>query len=304
MSVRILPLLISGFVTISFADSAVQTDWYGGPGVVGPVITLGSEFLLDTDVYCGNPFDLVLQIGLEHTVDDDFNYAKSVYSTDVNGDGYMDVLGGAFCEGNQIAWWDLTEYFPVGSLESSILNVQSDPDWQLIDWTCSTPTGTSVSFQVRASDDYKNMGAWSDTIYYPSDLEGILIDDDSYFQYKTIMQTTDPAVTPVLNDITISWDPVCIWETTEPIHPAIALLSIAPNPSVGSPVIRFGLPESSYVSISIFDLSGRLVMETDGSDYSSVYHNFQLLERMSPGVYFCRMVSDDFSAEQRFVVIE
>ena len=243
-------------------------------------------------------------IWTEHTVDGDFIYAWSVYSTDVNGDGYMDVLGGAFCEGNQIAWWDLTEYFPVGSLESSILNVQSDPDWQLIDWTCSTPTGTSVSFQVRASDDYKNMGAWSDTIYYPSDLEGILIDDDSYFQYKTIMQTTDPAVTPVLNDITISWDPVCIWETTEPIHPAIALLSIAPNPSVGSPVIRFGLPESSYVSISIFDLSGRLVMETDGSDYSSVYHNFQLLERMSPGVYFCRMVSDDFSAEQRFVVIE
>ncbi|MCD4707897.1 MAG: hypothetical protein K8S62_09175 [Candidatus Sabulitectum sp.] len=104
MSVRILPLLISGFITISFADSAVQTDWSGGPGVVGPVITLGSEFLLDTDVFCGNPFDLVLQIGLEHTVDGDFNYATSVYSTDVNGDGYMDILGAA--DDDDITWWE------------------------------------------------------------------------------------------------------------------------------------------------------------------------------------------------------
>ncbi len=81
-----------------------QTDWSGGPGVVGPVTTLGSEFLLDTDVFCGSPFDLVLQIGLEHTVDGDFNYATSVYSTDVNGDGYMDILGAS--DDDDITWWE------------------------------------------------------------------------------------------------------------------------------------------------------------------------------------------------------
>ncbi|MCK5787352.1 MAG: T9SS type A sorting domain-containing protein [Candidatus Sabulitectum sp.] len=161
-----------------------------------------------------------------------------------------------------------------------------------------------MSFQVRASDDYTNMGVWSDTLSSPSDLEGILIDDDSYFQYRAIMETAYHGFTPILNDVTISWDPVSIGETTEPISPAIALLPISPNPSAGSPVVRFVFPEPRCVSISILDLSGRLISQTHGRDYSGGYHNVQILEELSPGVYFCRMTSGDFAAVQRFVVIE
>jgi hypothetical protein len=238
----------------------------------------------------------------EHTVDGTFFNPWSVYAADVNGDGYMDVLGASYSD-DDITWWDLTVYPPDGSLESSILYTQDDPDWQLVDWTCSTPPGTSVSFQVRASDDYTNMGVWSDTLSDPSSLEGILIDNDSYFQYKAILQTSVPNATPILNDVTISWNPVSIEETTEPIPPGIALLPIAPNPVAGSPVIRFGLPEPASVELSIFDLSGRLISEIHGDDYSPGYHDV-LLGDLSPGVYFCRMVSGDFTATQRFVVIE
>jgi hypothetical protein len=147
------------------------------------------------------------------------------------------------------------------------------------------------------------MGVWSDTLSDPSSLEGILIDNDSYFQYKAILQTSVPNATPILNDVTISWNPVSIEETTEPIPPGIALLPIAPNPVAGSPVIRFGLPEPASVELSIFDLSGRLISEIHGDDYSPGYHDV-LLGDLSPGVYFCRMVSGDFTATQRFVVIE
>ena len=41
----------------------------------------------------------------EHTVDGDFDGARSVYSSDVDGDGDMDVLGAAFTA-DDITWWE------------------------------------------------------------------------------------------------------------------------------------------------------------------------------------------------------
>ena len=43
----------------------------------------------------------------EHTMDEDFSYAKSVYAADVDGDGDMDVLGAAF-NADDITWWENT----------------------------------------------------------------------------------------------------------------------------------------------------------------------------------------------------
>ena len=43
----------------------------------------------------------------EHTVDEDFDGARSVYAADVDGDGDLDVLGAAY-EADDIAWWENT----------------------------------------------------------------------------------------------------------------------------------------------------------------------------------------------------
>ena len=81
------------------------------------------------------------------------------------------------------------------------------------------------------------------------------------------------------------------------------LLGVSPNPSNGTVSIHFGVPEASLVRFSVFDISGRLVSEIKGVEYSQGSHVVQLNE-LSPGIYFCRMTSGDFSATQRFVVIE
>lgn len=207
---RILPLLILGnFYAIS-ADYVVQTDWSGGPGVLEPVIELGNEYFCDicVDWMCVSG-GIALNLCGAHSVDSDYHRASSAYSEDIDGDSYMDVLGAAFYD-YDIVWWNLQEYSSEGSLESSILDTQGDADWYYIDWNATTPLNTSVSFQVRASDDYSIMGAWSDTLTSACLLTGLLNDGDRFVQYRAILNTSDPDTTSILNDITILWDPLGI----------------------------------------------------------------------------------------------
>ena len=232
----------------------------------------------------------------EHTVDGDFDGATSVYTADVNGDGYMDVLGAAFIA-NDITWWDLNAYLPDGSLESSILDTECSPQWASIDWSSSEPAGTDLYFQYRTSDDPGNMGSWSDTIPEPCYLSGLL---DRYFQYRVSLETDDPGSTPTLNDVTLNWDPFGI--EGDPQVTEYSLLGAVPNPS-SLPAVRFSLPETASVELSIFDLSGRLVSKINGEEYSPGYHDFMIVD-LSPGIYFCRMISGEFAATQRFVIIE
>jgi len=67
--------------------------------------------------------------------------------------------------------------------------------------------------------------------------------------------------------------------------------------------IGFAVPEMSPVEFSIYDLTGRLAIAPEQDEYSPGVHLAQL-EELAPGIYFCRMVSGEFKATQRFVVIE
>jgi len=103
----------------------------------------------------------------EHTVDDNFFDARSVYAVDVSGDGNLDILGAAQ-DGNKIAWWNLHAFTELGTLESSILQLNFTPgdsiSWGTVTWLCDEPDSTGLAFLVRSSDDATNMGEWSDTI--------------------------------------------------------------------------------------------------------------------------------------------
>jgi hypothetical protein len=224
--------------------------------------------------------------------------AYDIAINDIDNDGYADVLAASSFD--VIAWWNMQEYLSPGALVSSILYLGCDPDWGSITWSGLTPAGTALSFQVRASDSYTQMGAWSGTLTSPCSLDGILTDSSSYLQYRTILSTADPDSTPILNDVMITWDPMGTGEGEDP--QLMALLPFSPNPSP-SPVVRFSLPEPSSVWISVFDLTGRLVSEIHETEYATGYHD-AMLGDLSPGIYFCLMTSGEFAAARRFVVVE
>lgn len=88
-----------------------------------------------------------------------------------------------------------------------------------------------------------------------------------------------------------------------PATTGYALYPAFPNPSYGLTTIGFAIPYASGIELSVFDITGRLIKKIPGEEFSPGYHDVPLGE-FSPGIYFCRMISGDFTATERFVVIE
>jgi len=243
----------------------------------------------------------------EHTVNGDFDGAWSVYAADIDGDGDMDVLGAAGYA-DKIAWWNPHAFTELGTLESSILQLNFTPgdsiSWGTVTWLCDEPDSTGLAFLVRSSDDATDMGEWSDTITVSgTSLNGILGSGEKYMQYMAVLETDNNEVSPALLEITISYDVVGVAEETQSEVSGIQLLPISPNPVTGAAVIAFGLPEAASVNISIFDMSGRLIREVHRDDYAGGTHGIMLGE-LPPGSYLCRMTSGEFEDSQRFVVLK
>ncbi len=238
----------------------------------------------------------------EHTVDGNYDGATSVYASDVSGDGCMDILGASLADGD-ITWWDIMGGFKEGFLESSVLNTQESPSWQTIEWTCTEPTGTSVSFQVRASANPGEMGEWSDTLTSPSSLATILTDGNNLFQYRAILSATNSDSTPTLDDVTIEW--ATFVETEEEEMSEIntfLLLGARSNPSFGNVEIDFVLPVGSRIDMTIYDLYGRIVNLTTRECEEG--QQSIMLEGINSGIYFAHIRVGNYDAVKSFVMIE
>ncbi len=216
---------------------------------------------------------------------------------DINGDSSVDIVS---IEGFNLKWWNFVGYAS-GSLESSILYLNSDPDWSSIEWDANEPTGTDISIQVRASDDENDMGIWSEHFYSPGSLDGILDDYDSFLQYRVFLTTSNSEVTPTFEEIRFIWNTLGVQDSGEQYQ--FEILPTSPNPSTVNPVLQFTVPEQMSVTFSVFDLLGRKQSEVSLPECTPGIHSVTLHD-VTPGIYFCRINSDNLSAVQTFTVVE
>ena len=77
-----------------------------------------------------------------------------------------------------------------------------------------------------------------------------------------------------------------------------------PNPFNPSTVIKFTLPEAQNVKLTVFDVLGREVISLVNEHRNpGVYEvNFDASE-LSSGVYFYRLVTDNFSDTKRMLLV-
>ena len=78
-----------------------------------------------------------------------------------------------------------------------------------------------------------------------------------------------------------------------------------PNPFNPATTIPFDLPEDSKVKITIFDLTGRLVMELINENRSAGYHTLQWdASNLPSGVYLYRMQAGNFSDMKKCLLVK
>jgi len=236
-----------------------------------------------------------------HKIVDVCNDPNTVCPVDLNGDGRLD-LAVALSAGQQVLWWDLQNEYPEsGWLESTILFANPSPDYLTFMWDSSEPVGTSVSFQIRVSDDASSMGEWSDLLTTtPVGTDSVISDGDSYFQYRMILETTDGGITPIVNSVSIIWANAGVEDEGSL---GSAVLSVPVNPASGSVSVRLTLTEQTELALSVYDLSGRTVSSTPERNYPEGISEM-FLDELQPGIYLCRVDGDGLSETVRLAVID
>jgi hypothetical protein len=78
-----------------------------------------------------------------------------------------------------------------------------------------------------------------------------------------------------------------------------------PNPFNPVTTIRFAVPANARVTIRLYDVAGREVMEIADDDFQPGYHQRTISAAgLSSGLYFCRMTSGNFVDSKKILLLK
>jgi hypothetical protein len=199
-----------GGATPAFTRHNLANNYNGAYDVVAFDADRDGDVDLLTTAQLGDTLDWWQNDGQENfsrgIIASGYNGASSIWAEDVDGDFIQDIVSSALDAGSA-DWWSITYgYRSSGELTSSILNTNGAAAYGNIYWSAGLPAGTSVAFQVRASNDSGNMGSWSANITTSgADLNDYIQNGRRYFQYRALLATTNTGNTPRLNDVRITY---------------------------------------------------------------------------------------------------
>jgi MBG domain (YGX type)/Carboxypeptidase regulatory-like domain len=111
----------------------------------------------------------------------------------------------------------MDSYPPSGTFVSSVKDANpaagATPTWVSIGWTASVPAGTNVRFQAAASNSafgpFNFVGPDGTAATFFANGDSLAqFNGMRYLKYRALLQTANPAVTPVLSDVTICFEDV------------------------------------------------------------------------------------------------
>jgi hypothetical protein len=79
----------------------------------------------------------------------------------------------------------------------------------------------------------------------------------------------------------------------------------APNPAKGNTTISYSLPEETHVVLSLFDMTGKKVLELVNAEEQTGTHYHTLnTSELKAGMYYYRLETESNSATRKMVVVQ
>ena len=228
------------------------------------------------------------------------SWFEDVDVADFDLDGTDDILAAAPA-GTYVSWHEL-EGNTDGWLLSSILDVTSYPQWDSVTWVAEEPLGTDIFFQVRASNDWEDMGAWCDTLFEPQSLTGVIDSTFRYIQYRVGMTSDTEYLTPILEEVRFYWTFLGIegGEGYEEFE-----VTACPNPASSSVNIAIPAPFIGSTEIFIYDISGKLIRSFSGLETNCMQWDCRdnSGNEIPSGLYLVQAISEEKSRTMRLTIL-
>lgn len=103
-----------------------------------------------------------------------------------------------------VDWMHVSPYASPCTFTSHVFDAGQAVNWETMSWTGQTPAGTSFDFSYRIGNTPTPDGTWTSFTSVPTS-GAALSGNTRYIQYQTVLATTNNLVTPVLEDVSITY---------------------------------------------------------------------------------------------------
>ncbi len=158
----------------------------------------------------------------------------------------------------------------------------------LLQWSFSVSDPTAISYSYDAATDTLEICSLGPTgVYY---VYTTLTDDSGAFDQDTIEVTVDA--------------PSNLAENNGGLPKEYALKANYPNPFNPQTTIQYQLPERGFVSIKVYDVTGRLITTLIDQEQNAGFYSVQFkAQQLASGIYFYVMKSKNFVKMRKMMLI-